>query len=523
MNGIYEEIRLALHGIWQRRWLALMVAWGVAVLGWIVIALIPNSYESRSRIYIQTDSVLTNEMGITEREQRLQIDRIRQTLASTDNLEKVVRETELASDAASDEQVRALASQLRDKVSVVAQQSPDQSINQGNMFEIVTTWSSGGFADARSARLAREINEELLDALVEANLSGSRAEATSSVEFLDRQITEREQQLRELETRRNAFEESLSGLLPGTGTISERVNQARAELRNVEADFAAAQSSMAAVQSQLNSTSATVSVPGGYSAGPGPATARLNALQQQLSEAQGRGWTDQHPDVVALRSQIARARSQARGEPSGGGGGGATASNPLYTSLQSMAADRQSQVASLSAQRDRLRMALEQVQRREATDPAALAEQQQIDRDYEAARVQYNELVSDRERVRLRGDVATSSEASQFRVVDPPSMPKVPATPNRPLLLVAVLFASIAAGIGAAFGMSQIRAGYPTAPRLRAQTGLPVLGSIGVFSRPAQIAEAKRMFRRFATAGGALVAVFALLMVAEFVKRGLVA
>ena len=33
MNGIYDEVRIALHAIWTRRWLALAVAWGVCVLG----------------------------------------------------------------------------------------------------------------------------------------------------------------------------------------------------------------------------------------------------------------------------------------------------------------------------------------------------------------------------------------------------------------------------------------------------------------------------------------------------------
>ena len=46
MNGIYDEGRLALHAIWTRRWLALAVAWGVCVLGWLVVSQMPSRYES---------------------------------------------------------------------------------------------------------------------------------------------------------------------------------------------------------------------------------------------------------------------------------------------------------------------------------------------------------------------------------------------------------------------------------------------------------------------------------------------
>ena len=49
MNGLYDEFKIAVHSVWNRRWLALAVAWGLCLLGWLVVALIPNSYESQAR------------------------------------------------------------------------------------------------------------------------------------------------------------------------------------------------------------------------------------------------------------------------------------------------------------------------------------------------------------------------------------------------------------------------------------------------------------------------------------------
>ena len=46
MNGLYDELRIAVHSVWNRRWLALAIAWGVCLLGWLVVSLIPASYES---------------------------------------------------------------------------------------------------------------------------------------------------------------------------------------------------------------------------------------------------------------------------------------------------------------------------------------------------------------------------------------------------------------------------------------------------------------------------------------------
>ena len=65
MDGLYNQIRIALHQVWRRRWLAAGVAWGVAVLGWLVIALIPNSYEAKARLFIQQQQVFANLPGST--------------------------------------------------------------------------------------------------------------------------------------------------------------------------------------------------------------------------------------------------------------------------------------------------------------------------------------------------------------------------------------------------------------------------------------------------------------------------
>ena len=53
MGNIYDEAMVALHGIWRRRWLALAVAWGIGLLGWMVVSLIPNTFKSEARIYVQ--------------------------------------------------------------------------------------------------------------------------------------------------------------------------------------------------------------------------------------------------------------------------------------------------------------------------------------------------------------------------------------------------------------------------------------------------------------------------------------
>ena len=95
MTLILEELRAALWTVWNRRWLALAVAWGVCLLGWLVVALIPNTYQSEARLYVQLDDVLADQIGIGADSRRNDIERIRQTLTSAVNFEKVVRSTRI--------------------------------------------------------------------------------------------------------------------------------------------------------------------------------------------------------------------------------------------------------------------------------------------------------------------------------------------------------------------------------------------------------------------------------------------
>ena len=94
MDDIFDEVRTALYTVWHRRWIALGVAWGVCLLGWVVVALMPNSYESHARIYVDVDDVLSQQQGFSA-DGREEIARVRQTLASDKNLSKVIKGTKL--------------------------------------------------------------------------------------------------------------------------------------------------------------------------------------------------------------------------------------------------------------------------------------------------------------------------------------------------------------------------------------------------------------------------------------------
>ncbi len=505
MNGLYDEIRIAVHAVWTRRWLALAVAWAICLLGWLAVSQMPSRYESRARVFVQMRSILPaggdpNALGDQQRD----IDTVRQTLTSAVNLEKVVRGTDLAKTVSSDREIADRAAGLQNAIKITAQQD--------NLFEIVTT--------AASPKLASSITQKLIDIFVETNLSDDRRQSSQTLQFLDGQLETLGGKLQDAEAKRADFQNRYLGSLPGTGSVADRIGAARAQMGQVDNDLAAAGSSLAALQGQLAGTPPSIAGAGG-TAGVGPARARVAAIQGQLADARGRGYTDNHPDVIALKSQLSQAQAAARGEPAGGGAGGVP--NPAYLSLQSMLADRQANVAALRMRKAQLQGDLDTLNAKLTEDPEVAAQQGEIERNYSVLKDQYDRLLAQREQVNLRSQAQTQTDAVKFSVIDPPTQPRTPTAPNRPLLLTGVLIAGILGGIGAAFAMSKLQATFPTAQRLEKASGMPVIGSIGeMLTRRQAELRAKRL-KLFAGGVGALGLGYVALLGVEMLQRGMAA
>jgi polysaccharide chain length determinant protein (PEP-CTERM system associated) len=506
MNSLYDEILSAVHSVWNRRWLALGVAWGICLLGWLVLALVPNTYESRARIFVQLDDALAEQVGINVADRKRDVERIRQTLTSAINLEKVVRSTRMGESVTSPRDMEALVLDLAKNIKVVS--------TQDNIFEITAVSKDGSLSDAENAKLAQDIAQKMIDIFREENLSGGRGEMTETLEFVNQQLQLRERELESAEQRRLAFESKNPDMIQGGAASLQRLESSRTDLRNIEADLAAAQAALAAINGQLAGTPPTI-------VGPGPGGGAKGALAQaqaDLSGMRGRGLTDNHPDVIALRNQIAGLRAAASSEGPGGG-----TPNPAYTSLQSIKAEREANLSALQSRRASLQADVSQLTSRQINDPEVAAEAQRIGRDYEVLRQQYDKLLRDREELRLRGEVKTEREAVKFQVVDPPTTPRSPIAPNRPLLLVAVLIAGLGAGVGAAFALGQLRSTFATQAKLERVTGLPVLGAISHTLTDAARELGRRRLKYFFAGSGALAGLCLLLLAAEFVQRGMVA
>ncbi|MFM5949758.1 MAG: XrtA system polysaccharide chain length determinant [Novosphingobium sp.] len=505
MNNIFDELRAALYSVWHRKWLALGVAWGVCLLGWLVVGMIPNSYESKARIFVKLEDILSDVTGVQTSNKR-DIERVQQTLTSAVNLEKVIRGTPIGADITDPKQMEGAVLGLSKRIKIES--------TKDNLFEITASYGDGSKSDAANAKIAQAIAQKLIDIFREENLAGNSGEMSTSLNFMDQQLSQRQKELEAAEQKRLAFEAANPALAKGGTSPIQRIEALRAELRGIDADLAAAQSALAAMNGQLAGTPKYLPVSGPA----GGARGALADAQAQLNGLRARGLTENHPDVIATRNQVNMFKQAAAGE---GGGGGMP--NPAYSSLESIKAERQANVQALTARRASVQTELAQLTAQQFTNPEVLAEQQRINRDYDVLKQQYDKLLQDREELRLRGQVETEHNSVKFQVIDPPSTPRSPVAPNRPLLLFGVLLVGLGAGAGVAFAVSQLRSTFATTAKLERALGLPVLGAISATMTDTGKALRRKRLKYFYAGTAALGGVFVVLLALEIFERSMVA
>jgi polysaccharide chain length determinant protein (PEP-CTERM system associated) len=509
MNTLYDDFRATLHSIWQRRWLALAVAWVVCVLGWLGVTMVPNSYESRARVFVQLYDPLATQVGINDADRKATIDKVRDSLTGTLNLEKVIKSTRLGETVTTRKQMDGAVAGLAKAIKI--------SSEQDNLFTITARSSSLRLSDGENAQVSRDVVQKLIDIFKAENMDGGQGEMKQTLQFLDQQLANRQNELQAAEQRRMTFEAAHPELAQGGTSLIQRLEQGRSAIRGLDADIAAAQGSLAAMNAQIGSTPQTLAVAGQA----GGLTGQLAQIQSDLAMMRARGMTENHPDVIAARNQIVSLRRQIKSE--GPRAAIAGTINPAYSTLEATRAERIANLQSLQARRAAAEQEITQINTQQFSNPALVQEAQNISRDYDVLKTQYDKMLTDRENLRLKGQVVSARGTAKVDVLDPPVLPRGPVAPNRPLLLMLVLVGGVVAGLGAAFVASEMQSSFATTAKLERNVGLPVLGAISQSLTAEAQASVARKTRNFYAASVALGGVFALLLAMEFIQRGAIA
>jgi polysaccharide chain length determinant protein (PEP-CTERM system associated) len=469
-----------LRKAWRRRWMGVTIAWLVCCAGWAGVYAIPNQFESSARLYVDADAVLTPLLrGIAADSAAMtQLEFIQRTLLSRPNLEKLISKSGLDLTLRRPSDRDRLLTRLVSDIRIVPQTN--------NLFTI--TYRN------ENAQLAHDVVQTLLTIFVEGTTGGSRDDMENANRFLERQIQSYEQQLHAAEQRRAEFRARYIEILPATDNPNvPALESVRASALELEGRLQDAIASRDALNTVLQTTPPMLVTDTGGPLGTvngQPVKSKLQLAQEELRILRLK-YTEAHPDVVAQRKLIESLMSAPRdpAAPAATAGRDPAASgmthsvpNPMYEQLKVRLIDADSAIASLRRQhsdavsyRDRL----EKVQREQ---PGLIAEYQNMDRDYNVLRRSHEELLARLQSTNVALAAGVQADNFKLRVIDPPKVPNLPASPNRLLLVTIVLLGGMAGGAGITVLLGQFDRSFSTVHDLQS-LGFPVLGGISLLVR----------------------------------------
>ena len=510
MHELIAQLLRYARETWRFRWWMLGISWAVCVIGWAVVARLPDQYEASARVFVDTESVLAPMLrGLAlqtdSAERRVLL--MTRTLLSQPNMEKLLRMSDLDLQAKTPEQQEALIEGLRKSISL-------SSPGRDNLYTI-----SYGH---RSPEMAKLVVKSLLTIFMESNLGEVRKEQDSASQFVEQQIQDYLRRMMEAEERMTRFKQANLGYLPGEGGgYYDNLRQMTEKLKSSELELKVEQDRVEVLRKQLSGDTPSFDLapaPMEVTANTQDIDRRIQLNDVKLDELLLR-YTEKHPDVVSLRRAIADLKVQrkaliAEAQKAGpaAGAGFEASGNPVHQQMQIAISHAEAEVAARQAVVNEYRARVKDLEG--AVDRVLKVENEygQLNRDYQILKRNHDELVGRLEAARLARKADTRAETVRFRVVDPPRVPAKPSAPNRLLLSSAVLLVGFLVGSAVAFLFGQLRPTFDERKLLNEVTGLPVLGSIDMVWTASQLRARQMRNVSFLASIFGLVAVYGLVM-----------
>lgn len=399
---------------------------------------------------------------------------ISQAIMSTTRLLKIIHDLDLYSDERNTKTQEELVEQMHRAITVNVQKD---------------NWATGkpvafkvGF-ESRSRGVVAEVANRVANLYIQENLQTRELEASGTSTFIDSQVAEAKHELDEQEAKVAHFKQQHNGSLPEQeSSLLANVGNLRVQLQGIQDSINRSQQNRSMLETALSteqsSTSNLEERAHLRSSGAGPTTSayapedqRLTLLQQELKRLELR-YTPDHPDVIAVKAEIAKIQQDLPAHPPRTSGSDSSKSStgahvetglplsPEVLQARGKIAMLKAQIASVEREisfeeGERARIVAQINASDSKIGQLPLVEQQMagLTRDYETDKANYKSLLDKKIAAQMASDMEVRQKSERFEVIDPARVPEKPFKPNRQLWVGVAVALSLAISLLAGFGL----------------------------------------------------------------------
>jgi len=488
-------------GIARRRYLHFLIA---LFLGWIVVWgvswLLPPHYKSGTLILVERPTLPKDYItpNVSEDLQdRLQS--ITQQILSRTHLLRIIGQMNLYAGEhaapAPDEKVE----RMRKDIQIELVRGTQNQVTAFNVY-----YSAG------DPHIAQQVTSELTNLFINENLEARQQQSQDTTKFLEQQLEAARQSLAAQEEKVREFKGQHVGELPTQVASNLQIlGGLQSQLQTEEDALNAAKQQHVYLETLLNQYRSLQNSPRAAEASRPDVMAidqELDKLKSDLADLSSR-YTERHPDVRKLKEQIAKTEkmreqllAEAKSTPSQAGAINGTAvrsstdlaqASPI-AQLQSQMQANQIEISNREQTIGALRTKVNDYQARLNQEPVREQQLADLTRGYEQSKANYDELLKKKNDSAMATSMELLQQGERFRIIDPPSLPVKPESPNH------LKFCGIGLAVGLMLGLGVVAVFEMLDDRLYSEKELkellpvPVISEIPVIVNPSDEQIAKR-------------------------------
>jgi len=425
----------------RRRWYFLVPLF----IGWLIVWgmswFMPSIYRSSTLILIEQPTVpsqyVVPNIAVDNLQGRLQS--ITQQILSRTRLLRIIESQNLYAESRQRSTPDEVVERMRKDIEIELVHDRDQ----------LTAFNV--YYSSHDPGVAQSVTRELTNLFISENLEARQEQSENTTEFLESHLEEARKSLSAQEEKLREFKDQHLGDLPGQlqsnlqilGGLQAQMSGAQDALNRAKQQNVYLESLLGQYRSVQRSAKSVDNVSMGLPA----LELELDRLKAQLTDLSSH-YTDQHPDVRKVKEQIAKAekmKQEITEELKAKAATPATGENvpnaprsdadiremtPM-AELESQLKVNRIEIANREHAMEGLEGQINEYQARLNREPVREQQLADLTRNYDQTRANYDSLLKKRNDSELATSLERRQQGEHFRILDPPSLPVKPHSPDR--------------------------------------------------------------------------------------------